>query len=163
FFPSYFVTAVVRKKVLDKHPKLATYLNNIAAKLDTPTMTELNRRVDIDHESIEKVARDFLKQQGLLPRIFWITLLQNGRLFWSLGRRSCHYYWRLSGSTDGTLTLECPTGSVTCHSDINSSFQRSIRIYDSYFFQIWSRTWERTGHYCGFSPLTSSNLDQHLH
>ncbi|HLT22673.1 MAG TPA: glycine betaine ABC transporter substrate-binding protein [Bacteriovoracaceae bacterium] len=67
FFPSYFVTAVVRKKVLDKHPKLATYLNNIAAKLDTPTMTELNRRVDIDHESIEKVARDFLKQQGLLP------------------------------------------------------------------------------------------------
>ncbi|HLW56143.1 MAG TPA: glycine betaine ABC transporter substrate-binding protein [Bacteriovoracaceae bacterium] len=67
FFPSYFVTAVVRKEVLEKHPKLATYLNNIAAKLDTPTMTELNRRVDIDHESIERVANDFLKQQGLIP------------------------------------------------------------------------------------------------
>lgn len=67
FFPSYFVTAVVRKEILEKYPKLSTYLNNIASKLDTPTMTELNRRVDIDHESIESVAKDFLKQQGLVP------------------------------------------------------------------------------------------------
>lgn len=67
FFPSYFVTAVVRKEIIEKDPKIATYLNNIAAKLDTPTMTELNRRVDIDHESIERVAKDFLKQQGLVP------------------------------------------------------------------------------------------------
>lgn len=67
FFPSYYVTAVVRKEALEKFPKLSTYLNNIAAKLDTPTMTELNRRVDIDHESIERVASDFLKQQGLVP------------------------------------------------------------------------------------------------
>lgn len=67
FFPSYYVTAVVRKEVLDQNPGLAKYLNTLASKLDTPTMTDLNRRVDIDHESIERVAKDFLMKQGLLP------------------------------------------------------------------------------------------------
>ncbi|MNK55173.1 Glycine betaine/carnitine/choline-binding protein OpuCC precursor [compost metagenome] len=66
FFPSYYVTAVVRKEILDKYPDLAPLLNKLAAKLDTPTMTELNRRVDIDHQTIEHVAEDFLKKQGLL-------------------------------------------------------------------------------------------------
>lgn len=66
FFPSYYVTAVVRKEILEKHPDLKKHLNLLASKLDTPIMTELNRRVDIDHESIERVAKDFLKKQGLL-------------------------------------------------------------------------------------------------
>jgi len=29
-------------------------------------MTEMNKRVDIDQESIDKVAAEFLQQQGLI-------------------------------------------------------------------------------------------------
>jgi ABC-type phosphate/phosphonate transport system permease subunit len=42
-----------------KNPKLAEQLNALAAKIDTATMTELNKRVDIDQEPVAKVAADF--------------------------------------------------------------------------------------------------------
>ena len=57
---------MVRQEILDKHPKLAEQLNELAAKIDTATMTELNKRVDIDQEPVAKVAADFLKQAGLI-------------------------------------------------------------------------------------------------
>jgi osmoprotectant transport system substrate-binding protein len=37
---------VVRQDILEKNPKLAAQLNELAAKIDTATMTELNKRVD---------------------------------------------------------------------------------------------------------------------
>jgi osmoprotectant transport system substrate-binding protein len=57
---------VVRQDILEKNPKLAEQLNALAAKIDTATMTELNKRVDIDQEPVAKVAADFLKQAGLI-------------------------------------------------------------------------------------------------
>ncbi|UXR63304.1 glycine betaine ABC transporter substrate-binding protein [Bdellovibrio bacteriovorus] len=66
FFPSYFVTPVVRKEVLLKFPELEKLLGELSKKLDTDKMRELNRRVDIEHQSIERVAREFLKKEGLL-------------------------------------------------------------------------------------------------
>ncbi|MFK9813630.1 glycine betaine ABC transporter substrate-binding protein, partial [Escherichia coli] len=66
YFAAYKATPVVRQEILDKNPKLAEQLNALAAKIDTATMTELNKRVDIDQEPVAKVAADFLKQAGLI-------------------------------------------------------------------------------------------------
>ncbi len=66
FFPSYALTAVVRKETLDKNPKLAELLNGLAAKLDDATMAKLNATVDVEKKTIEDVAGTFLKSQGLI-------------------------------------------------------------------------------------------------
>lgn len=66
FFPIYLMTPVARKEVLDKNPKLGPLLESLAAKLDSDTILKLNAAVDVDKKSIESVASDFLKQQGLV-------------------------------------------------------------------------------------------------
>lgn len=60
YFPSYAMTPVIRKAVLDENPKLADLLNAISAKLDDETMTKLNSAVDVDRKSIEEVSSDFI-------------------------------------------------------------------------------------------------------
>lgn len=66
FFPSYNVTPVVRQDVLASHPGLDTALNQLSAQITDEAITELNKRVDIDHQSPETVARDFLKSKSML-------------------------------------------------------------------------------------------------
>ena len=66
FFPNYALTPVVRKQVLDANPKLAEYLNALSAKLDDATMARLNASVDVDKKTVEDVAKNFLKEQGLV-------------------------------------------------------------------------------------------------
>jgi len=66
FFPNYNVTPVVRKDVLDSHPGLAEALNQLSPLITSEAITELNKRVDIDHQSPEQVARDFLKAKNML-------------------------------------------------------------------------------------------------
>ena len=66
FFPSYNVTPLVRKEVLEAHPGLAEALNQLSALLTNDAITELNKRVDIDHQSPQQVARDFLQSKGML-------------------------------------------------------------------------------------------------
>jgi len=66
FFPVYNPSAVVRKEVLDKNPEMAEILNNIAKKLDTATMTELNYKVDIEEKDPKEVAEEWLKAEGLI-------------------------------------------------------------------------------------------------
>ncbi|WP_352410137.1 glycine betaine ABC transporter substrate-binding protein [Mixta sp. BE291] len=66
FFPSYNVTPLVRKEVLEAHPGLAEALNQLSPLLTNDAITELNKRVDIDHQSPQQVARDFLQSKGML-------------------------------------------------------------------------------------------------
>ncbi|KDA95923.1 glycine betaine ABC transporter substrate-binding protein [Pantoea agglomerans] len=66
FFPSYNVTPVVRQDVLASHPGLDTALNQLSAQITDEAITELNKRVDIDHQSPETMARDFLKSKNML-------------------------------------------------------------------------------------------------
>ena len=66
FVPSYNVTPVVRQDVLASHPGLDTALNQLSAQITDEAITELNKRVDIDHQSPETVARDFLKSKNML-------------------------------------------------------------------------------------------------
>ena len=62
FFPVYNPAPVVRKEIMDQYPGVATVLNPVAQALTTEKMMELNKRVDIDEEDPEDVARDFLQQ-----------------------------------------------------------------------------------------------------
>ncbi|MEP7275649.1 MAG: glycine betaine ABC transporter substrate-binding protein [Betaproteobacteria bacterium] len=66
YFPSYALTPVARKQILDANPKLADILNSLSAKLDDATMARLNASVDVDKKTVEEVAQAFLKQQGLI-------------------------------------------------------------------------------------------------
>jgi len=66
FFPSYNVTPVVRQDVLASHPGLESALNQLSAQITDEAITEMNKRVDIDHQSPQQVARDFLQSKNML-------------------------------------------------------------------------------------------------
>ena len=66
FFPTYLLTPVVRKSVLDAHPKLAEILNQLSGKLDSNTILKLNAAVDVEKKSVEEVAVEFLRSQNLI-------------------------------------------------------------------------------------------------
>ncbi|WP_240494285.1 glycine betaine ABC transporter substrate-binding protein [Pantoea sp. 1.19] len=66
FFPSYAVTPVVRADTLQNHPGLKEALNQLSPLITDEAITELNKRVDIDHQSPQQVARDFLQQHDML-------------------------------------------------------------------------------------------------
>ena len=67
FFPSYALTPVVRTAFLDQHPKVAPLLDRLCASLDSETIAALNARVDVGRETIEKVAREHLVRNDLMP------------------------------------------------------------------------------------------------
>lgn len=66
YFPSYAVTPIVRKDVLENNPGLAEALNTLSGRLNNDIISELNAKVDIEHQIIENVAREFLQKQGLI-------------------------------------------------------------------------------------------------
>ena len=66
YAPWYNLTPVVRKEILDKYPKIADALNALSAKLNDETMAKLNASVDVDKKTVEDVAHDFLKSNGLV-------------------------------------------------------------------------------------------------
>lgn len=66
FFPNYALTPVVRKETLEAHPELADVLNSLSDKLSDEVMRKLNAAVDVEKKTIETVAENFLKEQGLI-------------------------------------------------------------------------------------------------
>ena len=59
FWPPYNLAPVVRDNILDDNPDIKTILNNISAKLDTETVTELNAKVDVDGQEYTDVAKEY--------------------------------------------------------------------------------------------------------
>lgn len=66
FFPNYALAPVVRQDTLDEHPELAAQLNILSGLLDDATMARLNAQVDVERETVEDVAAQFLEDQQLL-------------------------------------------------------------------------------------------------
>lgn len=56
------VPLIVRSKVT---PSVEKALNGVSAKLDTATLTQLNKQVQVDHEDVDDVAQQFLEKNGL--------------------------------------------------------------------------------------------------
>ena len=66
YFPAYALTPVLRNEKLAEFPELEAQLNALSALLDDLTMATLNAKVDVDGETIEQVAENFLREHDLL-------------------------------------------------------------------------------------------------
>jgi osmoprotectant transport system permease protein len=66
FFPPYFAVPLIKEETLEEYPELKEVLNKLAGKMDDEIMRGLNYKVDKLGEAPEKVAKDFLKEQGYI-------------------------------------------------------------------------------------------------
>ncbi len=64
-FPPYEISIAVREESLRANPGLAEALTALSGKFNNRQMQLLNYRVDIDHQNVDQVAREFLKAAGL--------------------------------------------------------------------------------------------------
>jgi len=64
--PVYAPAPLIREAVLKANPRIADIVKPLMANLDTKTLRRLNERVQIDGESDEEVAADYLRSQGLI-------------------------------------------------------------------------------------------------
>ncbi|MBA2714546.1 MAG: ABC transporter substrate-binding protein [Rubrobacteraceae bacterium] len=62
--PAQNIIPIIRKQ--DSTGKIVDALNELSATLTTEDLKKLNRRVEVDKEDPEDVAKDYLKQKGLL-------------------------------------------------------------------------------------------------
>ncbi|ALI52625.1 glycine betaine ABC transporter substrate-binding protein [Lactobacillus helveticus] len=61
FWPAYNLMPLVREKTLKDNPGIKKILNKIDAKFTTKELTLLNKKVDVDGESYQAVAKEWLK------------------------------------------------------------------------------------------------------
>ncbi|TLS38082.1 glycine betaine ABC transporter substrate-binding protein [Pseudalkalibacillus caeni] len=66
FFPPYYAAPIVRQEVLDSHPELEGVVNELAGNISEEEMSEMNAKVDMDKEEPQEVAKNFLKEKGLI-------------------------------------------------------------------------------------------------
>lgn len=62
FWPSYNLVPVIKKNILRKYPEIRSILDKVDQKLTTKELTLLNKKVDVDGESYQKVAQEWVKQ-----------------------------------------------------------------------------------------------------
>ncbi len=62
-FPPYNACYVVRRSTIEQQPAIELALTMLSNHIDDETMRQLNRRIDIDHQRVERVAKDFLATQ----------------------------------------------------------------------------------------------------
>jgi len=66
FFPPYEAAPLVREAILTAHPEVGAALSELGGRLDVDTMRRLNRRLQEEHEPVERVAADALAELGLV-------------------------------------------------------------------------------------------------
>ncbi len=62
-FPPYNACFVVRQSLLEQRPEVNWALSMLANRISDETMRSLNRRVEMEHQPIVRVAKDFLADQ----------------------------------------------------------------------------------------------------
>lgn len=65
-FPPYAAAPLVRGASLRAHPEMGLALQELSGLLDEATMRDLNRRVEVEQEAIERVASSFLTARGIV-------------------------------------------------------------------------------------------------
>jgi osmoprotectant transport system permease protein len=66
FFPPYEASPLVGRSLWDTRPDAVRALTELAGTLDEEAMRALNRRIEVDEEELETVARDALTDMGLV-------------------------------------------------------------------------------------------------
>jgi osmoprotectant transport system substrate-binding protein len=64
--PVYAPVPTIREPALRAYPQIASLLRPLMLSLDGPTLQRLNARVQVDGESAESVAADYLRSQRLV-------------------------------------------------------------------------------------------------
>lgn len=64
--PVYAPVPTIREAALKANPRIALLVQPLMAGLDTATLRQLNARVQVDGESAERVAADYLQARGYL-------------------------------------------------------------------------------------------------
>lgn len=67
YFPKYLCGNVIRSETLEKYPELRSVLEQTNDLISDQDMSMLNKKVEIDGKEPAAVAREFLKNKGLLP------------------------------------------------------------------------------------------------
>lgn len=65
-FLPYYATPLVREDTLKKHPELEKILNKLSGKITDAEMQKLNGEVELKQKPALDVAKEWLKQQGLI-------------------------------------------------------------------------------------------------
>ncbi len=66
YFPPYEAVPVIREQTLRRHPEIASVLAGLAGKISDQEMQRLNYAIDGQHRDAMDVAREFLKNSGLV-------------------------------------------------------------------------------------------------
>lgn len=66
YFPKYNASNTIRKEVVDRNPQIVALSNEIAKRLDFNTELSLTGMISSQGMDPDAVARNFLKQQGLI-------------------------------------------------------------------------------------------------
>lgn len=64
----YWPTPIIRKVTLDKYPEIKDLLDPVFASFDIAKLQELNARVQVNGESADAVAREYLETNGLIGK-----------------------------------------------------------------------------------------------
>ena len=67
YFPPYDCVLAVRAEMLASRPSAQQALNELAGRFSDITMRQLNYQIDGEHRSVQEVAQQFLRTQGLRP------------------------------------------------------------------------------------------------
>lgn len=66
FFPLYNLSPVIQTDLVEKHPEIADVFEQLRPLLTNDVMLALNAKVDVDGGEPALVARDWLREQGLV-------------------------------------------------------------------------------------------------
>jgi osmoprotectant transport system substrate-binding protein len=66
FFPSYNVALSINQETLDQYPEIEKILQPLEEALTSDSLRQLNYKVDVEGQSVERVARDFLEEHNLV-------------------------------------------------------------------------------------------------
>jgi len=66
FFPPYHAIPVIRQDTLEKYPELEDVMKLLENKIDEKAMQIMNAKVDNDGLRVDNVAKEFLKESGLI-------------------------------------------------------------------------------------------------
>lgn len=66
YFPSYYCATLIKKETLDKYPELEGVLEELTDKIQDEDMIKMNYLVDVKKEDPKTVAKEFLKEKGLI-------------------------------------------------------------------------------------------------
>ncbi len=66
FFPPYDCAPIARKDTLARHPEVRRAIERLAFRIDDARMRRLNARVEEEGAAFERVATDFLREEGLI-------------------------------------------------------------------------------------------------